>query len=92
MHNQLCCCFWWSRNKSCLWRHTPVVARILCEILSDSGRSWNIHFKTKKQTQKWEDWSFVHFSVRWNLIVLLSADCRLSQQQRFVKALRIGFR
>jgi len=29
-------------------------------------RSWcgKIHFETKKQAQKWEDWSFVHFSVR----------------------------
>jgi len=23
---------------------------------------WKIHFETKKQSQKWEDWSFVHFS------------------------------
>jgi len=38
-----------------------------------------IHFETKKQSQKWEDWSFVHFSVRWNCNILLSADCCLSQ-------------
>jgi len=25
---------------------------------------WKIHFETKKQLQKWEDWSFVHFV--WN--------------------------
>jgi len=33
--------------------------------------SWcgKIHFQTKKQVQKWEDWSFVHFSVRWNWII-----------------------
>ena len=28
-----------------------------------------IHFQTEKQTQKWEDWSFVHFSVRWSWII-----------------------
>jgi len=29
-------------------------------------RSWcgKTHFETKKQVQKWEDWSFVNFSVR----------------------------
>jgi len=29
-------------------------------------RSWcgKINFETKKQAQKWEDWCFVHFSVR----------------------------
>jgi len=34
-------------------------------------RSWcgKIHFETEKQVQKWEDWSFVHFSVRWNWII-----------------------
>ena len=34
-------------------------------------RSWcgKIHFETKKQAQKWEDGSFVHFSVRWNWII-----------------------
>ena len=34
-------------------------------------RSWcgKIHFQTKKQAQKWENWSFVHFSVRWNWII-----------------------
>jgi len=35
----------------------------------------------KNQSQKWEDWSFVHFNVRWNWFILLSADCCLSQQQ-----------
>jgi len=43
---------------------------------------WKIHFETKKQSQKWEDWSFVHFNVRWNWITLLSADCCLSQCQK----------
>jgi len=44
-------------------------------------RSWcgKIHFETKKQAQKWEDWSFVHFSVRWNWIIELLADFCLSQ-------------
>jgi len=42
-------------------------------------RSWCFHFETKKQSQKWEDWSFVHFSVRWNWNILLPADCCLSQ-------------
>jgi len=34
-------------------------------------RSWcgKIHFETKKHMQKWEDWAFVHFSVRWNWII-----------------------
>ena len=40
---------------------------------------WKIHFETKKYSQKLEDWSFVHFSVRWNWIILPSADCFLSQ-------------
>jgi len=35
---------------------------------------WKINFETKKQSQKWEDWSFVHFSMKWNWIILLSAD------------------
>jgi len=30
---------------------------------------WKIHFETKKQSEKWEDWSFVHFSVTWNWII-----------------------
>jgi len=38
-----------------------------------------IHFEPKKQSQKWQDWSFVHFSVRWSWILLLSADCCLPQ-------------
>jgi len=25
---------------------------------------WNIHLETTTQSQKWEDWSLVHFSVR----------------------------
>jgi len=25
---------------------------------------WKIQFKAKEQSQKWDDWSFVHFSVR----------------------------
>jgi len=83
--------FWRSRNKSCLWRHTPVVARILREIPSDRGRGWNIHFETKKQTQKRENWSSVHFSVRWNWILLLSADCRLSQLQKICESIRNWF-
>jgi len=33
----------------------------------------------KKQSQKWGDWSFVHFSMRWIWIILLSTDCCLSQ-------------
>jgi len=41
-----------------------------------------IHFETYKQWQKWEDWSFVHFSVRWSWITLLSADCCLPQWQK----------
>jgi len=40
---------------------------------------WKFHFETKTQSQIWEDWSLVHFSVRWNCIILLSADCCLSQ-------------
>jgi len=54
---------------------------------SDHGRNlvrqrwwcWKIHFETKKQWQKWKDCPFIHFSVRWNWIILLSADCFLSQ-------------
>jgi len=32
-------------------------------------QSWcgTIHFETKKQAQKWEDWSFVHFTVSMEL-------------------------
>jgi len=40
---------------------------------------WKIHFETKTQAQKLEDWSLVRFTVRWNWVVLLSADCCLSQ-------------
>jgi len=36
-------------------------------------------FETKTQSQKWEDWSLVHFSVKWNWVTLFSADCFLSQ-------------
>jgi len=34
-------------------------------------RLWcgKIHFATKKQAQKWEDWSFVHFNVRWSCMI-----------------------
>jgi len=58
---------------------TPVVARNLREIVRQRTWYWKIHFETKKQSQKWEDWSFVRFSVRWNWITLLSPDCSLSQ-------------
>jgi len=40
---------------------------------------WKINFETKKQSQKREDWSSVHFSVRWNWNTLRSADCCLPQ-------------
>jgi len=30
---------------------------------------WQMHFETTEHTQKWEDWYFVHFSVRWNWII-----------------------
>jgi len=40
---------------------------------------WKIHFETKTQSQKWEDRSLVHFSVRWKWVILLSADYCLSQ-------------
>jgi len=40
------------------------------------------HFETKKQSQKWEYWFSVHFSVRWSWIILLSADCCLPQYQK----------
>jgi len=40
---------------------------------------WKINFETKKQRQKWEDWSFVHFSVTWKWMILLSADWCLAQ-------------
>jgi len=40
---------------------------------------WKIHFESKTQSQKWEDWSFVDFSVRWNWVILLSGDCCLPQ-------------
>jgi len=40
---------------------------------------WKTHFETKTQSQKWQDWSLLHFSVRWNWPTLLSADCCLSQ-------------
>jgi len=56
-------------------RHCSDPARNLVTPLS---WCWKIHFETKTQSQKWEDWSFVHFSVRWNWIILLSADCCLS--------------
>jgi len=36
------------------------------------------HFETKKQPQKWKGWFFVHFSVIWSWMILLSADCFLS--------------
>jgi len=54
-------------------------------------RSWwsNIHFETKKQSQKREDWFFVNFNVRWNWIILLSADC--PGNKTFVTALRIDY-
>jgi len=44
-------------------------------------RLWcrKIHFETKTQLQKWVDWSFVHFSVRWNWVIILSAECWLPQ-------------
>jgi len=48
-------------------------------LFSSRSWCWNIHFETKKQSQKWEDRSLVHFSVRWSWIILLSADCCLSQ-------------
>jgi len=43
---------------------------------------WKIHFEPKTQWQKWEDWSLVHFIVRWNWVILLWADCCLSQYQK----------
>ena len=42
-------------------------------------RCWKTHFETKKQSQKWKNWSLAHLSVRWRWIILLSADCCLSQ-------------
>jgi len=45
----------------------------------------------KNQSQKWEDWSFVHFNVRWNWFILLSADCCLSQQQMVSESIKSWF-
>jgi len=52
---------------------------------------WKIHFRTKKQSQKWQDWSSVHFIVRWNWNILKSADCCLSQQQKACESIKIWF-
>ena len=49
------------------------------------------HFETKKQSQKWEDWSFGYFSVRWSQIILLSADCCLSQKQKVCESIKNWF-
>ena len=52
---------------------------------------WKNHFEAKKKSQKREDWSFVHFSVRWNWITLLSADCFLSQCQKVCDGIKNWF-
>jgi len=61
--------------------HTSGVAPILRKknLVRPWSWCWKTHFETKKQSQKWKDWSFVHFSVKWSCIILLSADCCLSQ-------------
>ena len=38
----------------------------VCNLVRPRLRCGKIHFETKNHAQKWEDWSFVHFSVRWN--------------------------
>ena len=52
---------------------------------------WKVHFETKKQSQEWKDWSFMYFSVRWNWITLLSADCYLSQYQNVCESIKNWF-
>jgi len=48
---------------------------------------WKIHFKTKKQSQKWEGWSFAYFSVRWNWIIHCQQIVACPSSKLFVKAL-----
>jgi len=59
--------------------HTRVFLDPAWNLVRPSSWCWTIHFETKKQSQKSEKLSFVHFIVRWSWITLLSADCCLPQ-------------
>jgi len=59
--------------------HTSGYSDPTWNLVRSRSSCWKIHFETRKQSQEWEDWSFVLFSVRWNWITLPSADCFLSQ-------------
>jgi len=59
--------------------HTNSCSDLVWNSVRPRSWCWNIHFETKKQLQKRKDWSFVHFSMRWNWIILMSADCCWSQ-------------
>jgi len=65
--------------------HTSSCSNPVGNLVRPRSWCWKIPFETKKQSQKWENWSFVLFSVRWNWIILLSADCCLSQSQKVWK-------
>jgi len=68
-------------------RVTTVVYDDTHQVCSDPAwnlvrpRSWCWKFisKLRHSRRNGKNWSFVHFSVRWNWIILLSPDCCLSQ-------------
>jgi len=67
------------KTKLIVMTHTSDCSEPAWNLVRPRSWWWKIHFETKKESQKWEDWSFVHFSMKWNWIILLSTDCCLLQ-------------
>ena len=92
MHDKLCCCFWRPGNWCCLWRHTPVIARILSEIQSDHGRG-DERFSSKLRNSRRNGKTDLSCISVWNGTGLYYCQQVVAcpSSKRLVKALRIGF-